>query len=421
MTAVCAERPRQAVILAGGRGTRLGTIGRRMPKAMVPFGGKPFLGYLLRRLRRQGFERVLLLLGYRAEQIIDYCGDGTHFGLSIDYSVSDVDDDTGRRVKLAEAKLDPYFLLMYCDNDWPLAFDRMWAQFAASDACAQVTVYRNRDGYTRDNIRVGTDGMVDVYDKSRAAPDLGGVDIGFLILNRDVLKLVPADANVSFEANLYPQLVAERTLGAYETDHRYYSVSTPERLPETERFVTRRPCVILDRDGVLNVKAPKATWVTAPEQWRWLPGAREALARLTRAGIEIVVITNQAGIARGGLSLDVLEAIHVRMCREATAAGADISAIYFCPHDWDSRCACRKPKPGMLFQAQRAHALDLSVTPFVGDDDRDGIAATAAGCPFFQVDAERGLAEAVAPVLEYVRSLQQEQHGRPVESCHRAS
>jgi len=242
-----------------------------------------------------------------------------------------------------------------------------------------------------------------------------------LILSRDVLKRLPDGANVSFEAHLYPQLVAERKLGAYETDHRYYSVSTPERLPETERFLTRQPCVILDRDGVLNVKQPKATWVTSPEQWRWLPGALDALAKLTREGVEIVVITNQAGIARGGLTRDDLDAIHAGMRWEARAHGADISAVYFCPHDWDSRCDCRKPKPGMLFKAQRAHALDLSVTPFVGDDDRDGIAATAAGCPFFQVDAERGLAEAVAPVLAYVRALQQEKHGRAVESCHRAS
>lgn len=421
MTVAGAERPRQAVILAGGRGTRLGAIGRRMPKAMVPFGGKPFLGYLLKRLRQQGFERVLLLLGYKAGQIMDYCGTGARFGLSIDYSVSGVEDDTGRRVKLAEAKLDPHFLLMYCDNDWPLVLDDMWAQFAASDAEAQVTVYRNRDAYTRDNIRVGSDGMVEVYDKSRAAPDLAGVDIGFLILSRDVVKRLPSDANVSFEAHLYPQLVAERKLGAYETDHRYYSVSTPERLPTTERYLMWRPCVILDRDGVLNVKQPKATWVTSPEQWQWLPGALDALADLTRAGVEIVVVTNQAGIARGGLTLDDLDAIHYRMRTEARMHGAEISAIYFCPHDWDSRCECRKPKPGMLFQAQRAHALDLSVTPFVGDDDRDGIAAMAAGCPFFQVGAERGLEEAVAPVLTYVRSLQQEKHGRAVESCHRAS
>ena len=409
MTTMVGARPQQAVILAGGRGTRLGEIGQRMPKAMVPFDGKPFLDYLLRRLREQGFKRVLLLLGYKAEQIIDYCGNGARFGLKIDYSVSAVDDDTGRRVKLAETKIDPVFLLMYCDNYWPLPFDRMWTQFVESDCAAQVVVYRNRDLYTKDNVSVGPEGIVDVYDKSRTASNLHGVDIGFLILKRDVLALLPKNENVSFEAHVYPRLVAQRMLGAYETDHRYYSVSTPERLQETERFLTRGPCVILDRDGVLNVRQPKASWVTSPAQWQWLPGALDGLARLTRAGIQLVVVTNQAGIARGALSDDDLAAIYRRLREEAAAHGSEISSIYYCPHNWDSACECRKPKPGMLFQAQHEYALDLSITPFVGDDDRDGVAANAAGCPFFQVKSEAGLAEAVDPVLNFIRSLKDKQ------------
>lgn len=396
------ERPRQAVILAGGRGTRLGAIGQRMPKAMVPFNGRPFLGYLLETLKQQGFERVLLLLGYKAEQIMTYCGNGEAFGLQIDYSVSPLEDDTGRRVKHAEPKLEPVFLLMYCDNCWPLPFERMWSDFADADAPAQVTVYRNRDAYTRDNLRVGSDGLVEIYDKSRSTEGLQGVDIGFLILNRAVLARLPDDENISLEAHLYPQLIAERQLRAFETDHRYYSVSTPERLAETERFLTRGPCVILDRDGVLNVKQAKGTWVTSLDKWQWLPGAREALAELTAAGAQIIVVTNQAGVARGGMSADDLTAIHQRMCDEALAAGGEISAIYHCPHDWDSGCDCRKPKPGMLFQAQRDHALNLAITPFVGDDDRDGIAANAADCPFIQVDPDRGLAEAVNPLLAHI-------------------
>ena len=380
-----------------------------MPKAMVPFGSKPFLDYLLRKLREQGFERVLLLLGYKAEQIIDYCGDGKRFGLKIDYSVSALEDDTGRRIKLAEPKIDSVFLLMYCDNFWPLPFDRMWRRFVDSNVAAQVVVYRNRDGFTKDNMRISADGLVETYDKTRTAPDLQGVDIGFLILKRDVLALLPEKENVSFEAHVYPKLVAQRMLGAYETDHRYYSVSTPERLPETERFLTRGPCVILDRDGVLNVKAPKASWITSPAQWQWLPGALDGLAQLTRAGIQILVITNQAGIARGALTEHDLAAIHRRMCDEAEAHDSKISTIYYCPHNWDSACECRKPKPGMLFQAQREHALDLSVTPFVGDDDRDGIAANAAECPFFQVSPEAGLAEAVTPVLDFIRARYKKQ------------
>lgn len=401
MRAASTERPRQAVILAGGRGTRLGEIGRRMPKAMVPFHGKPFIDFLLHGLRRQGFTRVLLLLGYKAEQITAHCGNGDRYGLKIDYSISPVEDETGRRVKRAERRLDPVFLLMYCDNIWPLAFDRMWRSFRDSGARAQITVYRNCDGYSRDNLRVGSDNRIDLYDRTRSAPDLQGVDIGYLIVDRDVLDLLPGDENVSFEAHLYPRLVALRQLAAYRTDHRYYSVGSPERLAATERFLARRPWVILDRDGVLNAKQPKGTWVVGLDQWQWLPGALDALTQLTRAGVRLAVVTNQAGIARGALTEAGLAAIHCRMTAEASAHGAEISAIYHCPHDWDSTCDCRKPRPGMLYDAQRDHALDLSETPFVGDDPRDGIAADAAGCPFIRVDPQHGLAQAMPSLLRF--------------------
>ena len=302
---------------------------------------------------------------------------------------------------------------MYCDNVWPLAFERMWADFASRSAAAQVTVYRNRDGYTRDNVRVGSDGMVEVYDKSRTARDLQGVDIGFLIVDREVVRLLPEHDNISFERYLYPRLIAERTLAAFETDHRYYSVSTPERLAETERFLTRRPCVILDRDGVLNAKQPKATWVTSPEQWRLAAGRARCAGAAHRGRYR----------ARGGdePGRNSSRRSHRRRSRrhsrphegEAAARGAKISTVYACPHDWDSKCDCRKPKPGMLLQAQREHALDLSVTPFIGDDERDGIAAAAAGCPFFRVDPEKGLAQVVAPVLDFVRAHQRKSAWEP--------
>src|SRR5678816_4194555 len=107
------ERPRQAVILAGGRGTRLRPLTDTRPKPMIDICGKPFLEYQIEQLREQGFTRVLLLLGYLPEVVQDYFGDGARWGVSVEYSVTGVDDDTGRRIKVAEPLLDPSFLLMY--------------------------------------------------------------------------------------------------------------------------------------------------------------------------------------------------------------------------------------------------------------------------------------------------------------------
>lgn len=385
------RRPRQAVILAGGQGVRLRPLTDTRPKPMIEFHGKPFLEYLIELVRMQGFEHVLLLLGYLPESIQHYFGDGHRWGVEIDYDVSAVENDTGRRLKLAESKIDPTFLLMYCDNYWPMPFDRMWKRYDTTNAQAMLTIYRNRDRYTRDNVRVDGDGWVSTYDKDRTLPDLAGVDIGFGLFKRDVLSWISPESNVSFERVVYPRLIAARHVQAFQTDHRYYSVSSLERLSVTEQFLARRPSVILDRDGVLNQKPPRAHYVRSWSDWAWLPGAREALRLFKETGFQIILVSNQAGIARGEMTETDLAQIHEHMLNDARQAGGDIHAIYYCPHGWDDGCACRKPQPGMLFSAQRDFHLDLSQTCFIGDDERDAQAAEAAGCPSRLVSERRTL------------------------------
>jgi D-glycero-D-manno-heptose 1,7-bisphosphate phosphatase len=387
-------RPEQAVILAGGRGTRLAPITDVVPKPMVAFHGKPFLEYLIEMLRDQGFSRILLLLGYLSEIVQDHFQDGYRWGVKIDYSVSPVEDDTGMRVRRASSLLAPTFLLTYCDNYWPMPFEELWASFSRSNALAQVTVYENRDGYTRSNLRVNAEGFVDIYDRSRVEEGLQGVDIGFLLAHREILDLLP-EGNVSLEASLYPRLIAEGQLAAFTTGHRYYSVSTHERLPVTEDFLARRPAVILDRDGVLNRKMPRAEYVCSWADWQWLPGSREAIRALVDSGYRVIVVTNQAGVARGALTEEALASIHDMMQHEVEAAGGRIDAIYCCPHGWDEDCTCRKPKPGMLLQAQREFNLDLSQVTFIGDDERDGEAAVRANCQFRMVAEGTSLMEIV--------------------------
>ena len=158
-------RPKQAVILAGGRGTRLLPITNNKPKPMIEFHGKVFLEYLIEMVREQGFERVLLLLGHLPEVVQDYFGNGSKWDIEIKYSVTDVENDTGRRIKLAENLIDPVFLLMYCDNYWPIQIDRMWQQFVSANVSALVTVYLNKDHYTQDNLRVDEHGYVEIYER----------------------------------------------------------------------------------------------------------------------------------------------------------------------------------------------------------------------------------------------------------------
>lgn len=387
---------RQAVILAGGLGTRLRPITDKIPKPMIQFHGKPFLEYLIELLKEQGIEEIILLLGYLSEKVVEYFGDGDNFGIKIKYSISPIEDDTGLRIFKAKDIIEEEFLLLYCDNYWPLNLKKMYSQFVEAETDALVTIYRNKDGYTKSNCIVDEDNFLIVYDKSRLVPDLNGVDIGFFILNKKVLDLIPT-GNVNFEKEVMPILVRNKNIIAYKTDHRYYSVGSHERLLMTEKFLERVPVIILDRDGVLNKKAPKAEYITCVEDWEWITGSLEAISLLKKKGYQIVVVTNQAGIARGKMTEEDLLQIHSKMNQDLSKVDAGIDKIYFCPHGWDANCECRKPKPGMLFSAQRDLHLDLSRTYFVGDDERDVEAGIAAGMRTFLLNEDINL-------LEFVRN-----------------
>lgn len=237
--AVKPERPRQAVILAGGRGTRLRPLTDTRPKPMIEFHGKPFLGYVVELLREQGFERILLLLGYLPEVVIDHFGGGSRYGVRIDYDITGADDLTAHRVHHARDRIDDIFLLLYCDHYWPMRFDDLWSAYLASRAPVQVTVYANRDGYARDTVRVGADGFVEIFDRSGRTPGLRGVEIGYAIVRKDVILGLLPQHQEPFEQAVYPPLAESRLLHAFWTERHYYSAGELERIPLTEAFLER--------------------------------------------------------------------------------------------------------------------------------------------------------------------------------------
>ncbi|GAB4181292.1 MAG: D-glycero-beta-D-manno-heptose 1,7-bisphosphate 7-phosphatase [Rhodocyclaceae bacterium] len=135
--------------------------------------------------------------------------------------------------------------------------------------------------------------------------------------------------------------------------------------------------VILDRDGVINQDSPE--FIKSPQEWKPIPGSLEAIARLTQWGYRVVVATNQSGVARGLFDMDTLCAIHDKMVRAVSEAGGRIDAIFYCPHAEDDRCACRKPRDGMLREIGARYGTGLDAVPVIGDGLRDIEAAVAAG------------------------------------------
>jgi D-glycero-D-manno-heptose 1,7-bisphosphate phosphatase len=137
----------------------------------------------------------------------------------------------------------------------------------------------------------------------------------------------------------------------------------------------------LDRDGVINRKAPtEDEYITCWEEMLIFPGVVEAIALLNQADFLVIVVSNQRCVAKGLLTVEELNLLHQRMCSELAAAGAKIDGVYYCPHEEDPPCRCRKPEPGMLFAAAGEHHVDLGSSWMIGDSEKDVAAGRRAGC-----------------------------------------
>ncbi len=147
--------------------------------------------------------------------------------------------------------------------------------------------------------------------------------------------------------------------------------------------------ILLDRDGVINQDSDQ--YVKSAAEFVFLPGSLDALVALKKAQFSIYVITNQSGIGRGYFSQHVLAEMHNKLQQALSPFNVQLDGFYFCPHTPDDHCDCRKPKPGMLDQLSKAHQLDLTGVPFVGDAKRDLLAAKAAKAQPVLVKTGKGL------------------------------
>jgi len=378
------SRPEQAVILCGGLGNRLRPLTDTLPKPLAPVNGRPFLAYLVQQLVDQGVTRIVLLTGYRGEMIREYFGDGSACGAQISYSHGPAEWETGRRVWEAREALDPRFVLLYSDNYVPFSLNKMVVAHADRSSAVTLLLQAKVPG----NIRLTADGTIAMYDPSRKAPGLSHVEIGYMVVNRDDVLAELDEPDVSF-SRVLEHLTTRGRVGGVVTGDPYHSISDPERWKRAEQYLAIKPIVMLDRDGTINARPPRAEYVSRWDQFHWIDESVEALEQLSRHGFRFIVLSNQAGIARGLLQADQVAAMNARMVTELAARGINILDVYVCPHHWDDKCSCRKPEPGMLFAAARQHLLRLDRTVYVGDDPRDCRAAFNAECVSVLIGPDR--------------------------------
>jgi NDP-sugar pyrophosphorylase family protein len=231
----------QAVILAGGLGTRMRPLTETIPKPMLSVAGKPFLEHQLNLLKHHGVRRVLLLVAYLGETIERYFGDGSQFHCQLDYSYEPAPLGTGGGLKLAEKKLSEEFILLNGDTYLAVAYDRLMAEFSAGRDSALIVAYQRPLGAPAitpadrvpNNLGVLPEGCVTCYRK-RNAEGLTHVDAGAIALRKEILGPLPEGKAFSLEEEVYPQLIREGRMRAWRTAEPFYDMGSPEGLAALE-------------------------------------------------------------------------------------------------------------------------------------------------------------------------------------------
>lgn len=224
--------------MAGGEGTRLKPITKRIPKPMVEINGKPFLEYQLELLAKNGITDVVLGVGYLWEQIKDYFGDTFNSQsdekVTLRYSVEPRFIGTGGAVKLAEPALDDFFFIAYGDSYLPINYQILGQAIFQDDILGVLAVYNNPERMVNNNVIVNGDGVILKYDKQHPIAEMNGVEAGANVFKKELLghipEKIPENQKISLEVDIYPKLIKNHQLLSYMTDIRFYDIGTFERL-----------------------------------------------------------------------------------------------------------------------------------------------------------------------------------------------
>jgi len=234
----------QAVILAGGAGTRLRPLTYEIPKPMIDVNGKPFLQYIVEWFKKYGVSDFVFCVGYLADKFKEYFGDGSKLGVRIRYSIEEQFLGTAGAVKLAEDLLEEEFFVANGDTFLPVDIDDVREQFKKSKKAGLMVVYDNKEKAAENNITVDENGLVSAYGKkeqlkkgdqlininSDKSANYQFVDAGLYMFKKDLFKTMEKDKFVSLEADVYPELIKSKQLFAYKTSIRYYDLGTQDRL-----------------------------------------------------------------------------------------------------------------------------------------------------------------------------------------------
>ena len=392
----------KAVVMAGGKGTRMASLSTTLPKPMLPLGGKPILAHTVELLAREDFREIFLVVGHQKEEIMRYFGGGHAFGVRISYVVEDTPLGTAGALSLLKKELSGEDFLLLCGD---LLCDVNLKSFYAfhKEKGGVVTLLTHPSNHLFDSTAVVRDQNGKVTALLPPTPERGDVpnctNAGLHFCAPALLDSFGEPKKTDLDREVLSPLSQKGALFAYQSPEYVRDVGTPARLAEAAedlakgrlqkwRLTARKPAVFLDRDGTVN---QHVGFLTHPDQIKLLPHAAEAIRRLNEQGYPVFLVTNQPVLARGEVTWEGLDAIHRRLHTLLSREGAYLTDIFVCPHHPDSGfagevaalkipCDCRKPAPGLLLRAAARYGIDLSRSVMIGDSECDVLAGKNAGC-----------------------------------------
>lgn len=384
----------KTVIIAGGQGTRIASVNSEIPKAMIPVCGKPVLEHQIEMAKRYGNTEFIFLIGYLGDQIRDYFGDGSQWGVHIDYYQETKPLGTAGALAEVEDLLSNDFFVFYGDTVMDINLDRMLAFHHEKKADATLLVHPNDHPYDSDIVILDQDCRVTDFAHKPHPENFVShniVNAALFIFNKKVIDHIERGKKTHIEKNVLPACMQSgMKIYGYATSEYVKDMGTPDRYQavcedwksgkvKAMNFDYPRKAVFLDRDGVIN---EDNGLVYKPEQLQLIDGVEEAIKYIHQKGYLAVIVSNQSVIARNLCTLEELDTINAYLETLLGKKNTYIDAIYFCPHHPDGgypeerkeykiKCDCRKPAPGLLLRAAKDLNIDLSESLMIGDRNSD--------------------------------------------------
>lgn len=392
----------KALILAGGKGTRLSSLTKNeIPKPMCTINGKPIIEHTIEVLKQNNITEIIISVGHLHQIIEDYFGNGEKFGVSISYIIEDTPLGSGGCLYYLKDKITETFLVCPGDAIFDVDISQMIKFHINKNADVTIFSHPNLHPYDSDLLHTDSNDCVLKIDLKNHQRDYyynNNVIAGMFLIEPSTLAYFTEVKKINLEHDFIASLLPSNKVFAYKSPEYFKDVGTPERfeittqdminnIVENKNLKHPQKAIFLDRDGTINIYKG---FINNVEQIELIPNVSSAIKKINRSGYLAIIISNQPVIARGECSFDDVNNMFKKIETLLGLEGAYVDDIYYCPHHPHSgyaneikelkiKCDCRKPNIGMILKAKEKYNIDLSKSYMIGDTNLDIQTAINAG------------------------------------------